>query len=334
MEYMLPGFYTSIQILVLLSVGYFARKTGLVDQGFQKSVSSFLIKAALPVYFFTKMGKSDLSVLKQSFYMPLAAVINVAVALLFAYTVFSLLPIENKGKRAGMALASFGNGGYIPVSLIGIFPLTIPVISSLFDCDKAVVLIGMYLVIYSPLLWTIGYFLISRQNQKFAVKNLFSPPLFGIIAGFLIPLFKIQPVLFNPRLPFLYIYSALEQLGLVLAPMILVTLGAMIAGIKLHDSVKKQMSFVLAAVIAVRYFLLPGFYFLAYFFVLKPLGIEPAVIFVLFLEFFIPPANNFSTMAMQSGVNEDMTAFVLFVTYILYIVLLPVFLMFFMSAVT
>ena len=334
MQYILPGFYTSIQILVLLSIGYFTRKSGLVDQGFQKSVSSFLVKAALPVYFFTKMGRSDLSVLKDSLYMPLAAVLNVAVALLSAYAVFSLFPINKKEKRAGIALGTFGNGGYIPVSLIGIFPLTIPVFSTLFSSDKAIVLIGVYLIIYSPLLWTIGYFLISRHNQKFAFKNLFSPPLYGTIAGLLIPLFNIQPVIFNPRLPFLYVYSALEQLGLVLAPLILVTLGAMIAGIKLHDSVKKQMNFVLTAVIAVRYLLLPAFYFLLYFFVLKPFGIEKAIVFVLFLEFVNPPANNFSTMAMDSGINEDLTAYTLFVTYILYIILLPFYLMIFMSSVT
>ncbi len=282
MEYMLPGFYTSIQIFVLLFIGYITRKTGLIDQAFQKSVSSFLIKAALPLFLFTKMGRSDLSILKHSFYMPLAAVVNVAAALLFAYAVFRFLPVEAKEKRAGIALGTFGNAGYIPISLVGIFPLTIPVFSTVFNCDKAVVLIGVYLIIYSPLLWSIGYFLISRDNQKFAFKNLLSPPLYGIIAGLLIPLFHLQPVLFNPSLPFLYIYSALEQLGLVLSPLILVTLGAMIAGIKLHSSVRKQMNYILTAVAAVRFLLLPAFYFLVYFFILKPLGIENAVVLFFF----------------------------------------------------
>ena len=245
-------------------------------------------------------------------------------------SVFFLL--HKKKKKAGIALGTFGNAGYIPISLIGIFPLTIPVFSTVFNCDKAIVLIGVYLIIYSPLLWSVGYFLISRDNQNFSFKNLLSPPLYGIIAGLLIPLFHLQPVLFNPALPFLYIYSALEQLGLVLSPLILVTLGAMIAGIKLHSSVKKQMNYILIAVSVVRFLLLPAFYFLVYFFVLKPIGAEKAVVFVLFLEFVIPPANNFSTMVMDSGVNKDLTAYILFVTYILYIVLLPVFLMLFMSS--
>ena len=334
MEYILPGFYTSIQILVLLSIGFVTRKTGLIDENFQKSVSSFLIKAALPLYFFTNMGRADLSALRSSLYMPLAAVINVAAAVLFAFAVFRLLPLEKKVKRAGIALGAFGNGGYIPISLIEIFPMTIPVFSSYLGGNKAVVLIGVYLIIYSPLLWSVGNYFISRHNQKFSLNAFLSPPMYGIIAGLLIPLFRLQPFLFNPRMPFLYIYTAIEKLGTMLAPLVLVSLGAMIAGIKLHDSVRKQMNMVLLGVIFIRYLLLPAFYYLLYFYVLKPLGFEQAIIFVLFLEFHIPPANNFSVMAMNAGVNEDITAYVLLVTYILYIVLLPVFLMFFMSVVS
>ena len=144
MEYILPGFYTSIQILVLLSIGFVTRKTGLIDENFQKSVSSFLIKAALPLYFFTNMGRADLSALRSSLYMPLAAVINVAAAVLLAFAVFRLMPLEKKVKRAGIALGTFGNAGYIPISLIEIFPMTIPVFSNYLGGNKAVVLIGVY----------------------------------------------------------------------------------------------------------------------------------------------------------------------------------------------
>ncbi len=333
MEYILPGFYTSIQILVLLGIGFFTRKAGLIDQGFQKSVSSFLIKTALPLYFFTNMGRADLSFLKSSLYMPLAAVINTAAAVLFAFAVFSLLPLEKREKRAGIALGAFGNAGYIPISLVEIFPMTIPLFSGYFRSDKAVVLIGIYLFIYSPLLWSVGNYFLSGHNKKFSLKAFLSPPMYGIMAGLLIPVFHIQPVLFNPRLPFLYVYTALEKLGTILSPLILVTLGAMIAGIRLHDSVRKKMNLVLFGVLAVRYLLLPFFFYLLYYFILKPFGAEKAIVFVLFLEFHIPPANNFSTIAMNAGMNEDLTAYTLLVTYILYIVLLPVFLMIFMATV-
>ena len=330
---MLPGFFTSIQILVLLGIGFFARKSGIVDQHFQKSVSAFLIRIALPLYFFTKMGSSDISVLRGSLYMPLAAVVNTAAAVLFAFLFFSILPLDKREKGAGIALGAFGNGGYIPISLIEIFPMTMPLLSEYFGGDKAVVLIGIYLFIYSALLWSVGNYFLSSHSRKFSIKSLLSPPVYGILAGLFIPLFSLQPFFFNPGMPFLYIFSALEKMGTILAPLILVTLGAMIAGIKLHHSVRKQMNLILTGVIAVRYVLVPIFFYLIFFLILKPLNADSAIVFVLFLEFHIPPANNFSTMAMNAGVNEDLTAYVLLVTYLLYIVLLPLFLMIFMAVV-
>ena len=151
------------------------------------------------------------------------------------------------------------------------------------------------------------------------------------MAGLLIPLLNLQHFVFDPALPVVYIYKALERLGSVLTPLILVNLGAMIAGIRLHSSVKKQMNVVLAGVAAVHYLIMPAVFYLLYFLVLRHINLDKTIIFVLFLEFHIPPANNLSTMAMDAGINEDLTAYVLLVTYILYVLLLPVFLIFFSS---
>jgi len=92
MEYLLPGFYTSIQFIVLIGLGFIIKRTGLVDNNFQKSVSGFLVKTALPVYFFTNMGKADISILIGSLYMPFAAVVNAAFAMLSSYIIFRFLP--------------------------------------------------------------------------------------------------------------------------------------------------------------------------------------------------------------------------------------------------
>lgn len=332
MEYVLPGFYTSIQLIALLGLGFFIRRTNLVDSAFQKSVSGFLIKAALPLYFFTTMARADISFLRESLYMPVAAVINVIAALAFSYAVFSIIALPEGEKRAGIALASFGNSGYIPVSLLEILPVTMPLFSGIHGGDKAVVLIGIYLFVYSPVLWSLGNYYISRQRSALSVRKLLTPPLYGILIGLLVPVFRLGPIIFNQELPFFYVFKALEKIGTVVAPLILVTLGAMIAGIKLHSSVKKQMNMVLFGTVLVRYLLLPLFFFSAYFLFLGPTGVDRVLLFVLFLEFHIPPANNFSTMALDSGVNEDVTAYVLLVTYAAYVVLLPVYLFIFSKA--
>jgi len=331
LQYLIPGFYTSIQFIVLIGLGFIIRRTGLVNGNFQKSVSTFLVKVAMPVYFFTNMGKADITFLKGSLFMPLAAMAVPAISILSAFIIFRFISLPLKEKRASLALSAFGNAGYIPLSLLEILPLTMPLLASVYNFEKAVVFIGVYLFIYSPLLWSFGNFLIARSNVKFSFKELLSPSLYGIMAGLLIPLLNLQNFVFDPALPVVYIYKALERLGSVLTPLILVNLGAMIAGIRLHSSVKKQMNVVLAGVAAVHYLIMPAVFYLLYFLVLRHINLDKTIIFVLFLEFHIPPANNLSTMAMDAGINEDLTAYVLLVTYILYVLLLPVFLIFFSS---
>ncbi len=330
MEYLIPAFYTSLQIMVLIGLGFAVRRLNLIPESFHKAVSGFLVNVALPLYFFTKLGKTDLAFFRDGLFMPAASLVILALSLGMASLVFRFLPLSLGEKRAGMAMASFGNSGYLPLSFVEILPLTMPGIAERFGLDQAPLFIGAYLFANSPLLWTVGNFLITRSGTAIKPRELLTPPLYGIIAGLLIPLFHLEPFVFDPKLPFVYIFSALQQLGLVITPMILVNLGAMIAGVRLRDHFRKEMGAMLAGVSFIRFLLLPLLFYISYFLFLRHMNLHPAIVFILFLETHVPPANNLSVMAIQAGVNEDVSAFTLLGTHIVYILLVPLFIALFL----
>jgi hypothetical protein len=80
-----------------------------------------------------------------------------------------------------------------------------------------------------------------------------------------------------------------------------------------------------AAVAGVRYVALPLCFVAVYLLLLRPLGFTPVQDWVLFLEMHVPPATNLTIMAVRAERNEHHVSFTLLVTYLLYIVVLPLF---------
>ena len=107
-----------------------------------------------------------------------------------------------------MGMSAFGNSAYIPLLLIEIFPVTLPAVAYRFGLEIPTLYVGAYLLVLSPLLWSVGNYLVSASPGRIKFKDFFSAPLMGILAGFTVVLLHLQPVLFNPKLPF-FIYTAL-----------------------------------------------------------------------------------------------------------------------------
>lgn len=253
--------------------------------------------------------------------------IGVAVSM----AVFRFIPLTHKEKRAGMGMASFGNSAYIPITLIEIFPVTLPVVAEKFGLAIPTLYVGTYLLVLSPLLWSVGNFLVSGSSDRIRVKDFISAPLLGILSGFAVVLLRLQPLLFNPELPFFHIYKALDRIAPVTLPLIMISLGSMIANLSYAKSENPSRIRITAAVCFIRFLFFPSLFFSLYFLILKNLSLSPAQIWVIFLEMHIPPATNLSVMAAQAGINEDTVSFTLLFTYIIYLFLLPLYLLLFLS---
>lgn len=324
--FLLPGFYAVLQLLIVIAVGVVARRSGTWSDDFFTGLSRFVVRIALPLYFVERLAQTDFSNLGEIFLMPLAAAIVIGLGLTLGSAFFALSRYTGVHRRAGVAMSGFGNSGYMPLTFAEVLPTAIPGVVAVFNTDLVPVLIAAYVLVFSPLLWSVGNYVITRgddHGRRLRVRELLSPPLIGILAGTALSLLGAPSLLRRPELPFVHIFGALERLSAITLPLALVNLGALIGGLALPPGSIRHYLGVAVRVILVRYAVLPGIFFALL--ATGALGsFAPAVVLTLFLEMHTPPATNFSLMVGQAGVNTEHTAVTLLLSYIAYLVVMPV----------
>jgi predicted permease len=320
-----------MQLVALLGVGFLLRRLGRWGDTFFSSLSRFVVRIALPLYLFIRISRSDPDAILRSPLFLIAAVLLIGTGLLFSWLIFSFLPFKGDEKRAGIALGAFGNSGYIPLSIIDIFPITLPMISEVFGIATPSLYVGTYLLIFSPALWSLGNYLMTGRGKRPGIKEIFTPPFIAVFAGFLMLTTGLQGILDNEGLPFFHIMKALDRIGDMTLPMVLISLGAMIGNLHTSKYHRSKLFLMAAASSVVRFLLLPGLFYASYFLFLRHMNLTPGQIWVLFLETHIPPATNLSVMARHEGIHEDYAATTLMVAYGLYLLLFPFYLMIFLK---
>ena len=328
--YFLPIFYTVLQLFALIAIGFFLKRFGGWEDKFFSSLSIFVVKIALPLYLFIKISSSDPNAITRSPMFLLAAVIIMGAGAIVSLIVFSFLPFKSDEKRAGIAFSTFGNSGYFPLSVIEIFPVTLPLISKLFGTSEPTLYVGVYLLVNSPLLWSAGNYLVTGKGRRPGIREIITPPFVGVLFGFLALLTGFGTIAGNQELPFFHILSSLERISTMTLPLILISLGAMIGNLHISGEKPSKLMLMAGATSAVRFLIMPALFYGSYFLFLKNLNLTPAQLWVLFLETHIPPASNLAVMAHSKGINEDYAANTLLVTYGLYMIIFPFYLMLFL----
>ncbi|MEM5948049.1 AEC family transporter [Spirochaetia bacterium 38H-sp] len=327
-------FTPMIKIFVLVAMGFFLKKTEQFPQDFFDQLSKLLVRFFLPIYFFAKFAKTDLSLLKDAWLFPVSAAIIVLAAMAIAFASSILIPakiLPREERKAYIALSAFGNSGYLPITNLEILA-TIPLIMQSFGKDLPGIYIGAYLIGSSTLLWTAGYSLITNTRIT-SVKKLLTPTVKGILLGLLIPLTGIQPIILSNKLPFLSIIDTLGDMGATIMPLILICLGAMLAGISVNTTEAKRYTGIALAISGIRLIALPILFYASYFLFLKTTAISKPALWVLFLETHTPTATNLSVMAMGANQHRDITGITLFVAYIVYLFIFPISLSIFLGLV-
>jgi predicted permease len=325
----LAVFYALLQLLSLSGLGFcLSRLRGWPREVFL-GFNRFVATVALPASFFTSIARTDPSSLGASWIFPVAAVGVVLVGLALSAPVFALLPFSREDRRAGIGLSTFGNSGYLPLALMEILPLSLPVLAERLGFASATLYIGTYLMVNSPLLWSLGNWLVAGTSKP-RWSDLVTPPFIGIVAGLAVAAFGLKGPLLDQALPFFHVFKALERVGAVTVPLIMVALGAMIGELAFEQGQRRKLLGMAAAVAGVRFMLMPAAFVGIYFLVLRPLAFTASQTWVIFLMMHLPPATNFSVMASQSGRNEAHVSFTLLATYLLYIVALPLYLLLFL----
>ncbi|WP_052318097.1 AEC family transporter [Spirochaeta africana] len=326
----LPVLYTMLQIFTFLFIGFLLRRYGWFSQEFFTALGRFVVRIALPSFFFVRMSQADIAALQRSLRFPLLAIAVCAVGVLSGWIVFSIFRFPTQDRKAGIALSGFGNASYLPLSVIELMPLSLPLIAELFDTDLSLFYVGAFVFVFSPLLWSFGMVFISGGSGRDLLRGLISPPMIGIAAGLLAAVSGLGPILSTPGNPLAAVYPAFERIGAVTVPIILIVLGSMAGGLHLHRENIGVLLGLSTAVSLTRFVILPTLFLL-----LAPLfqaaAWSPTELWVVFLQFTTPPATNLSVMASHAGINQEHTAFTLLITYLIYLFVFPVYLMLFLQ---
>lgn len=334
-----PILYSSLQIIGLTALGFFLTRYGRWAYGFFRTLSSFIVKVALPLYFFTKMSRTDLEVIQSGYLFPLAAVVIFLVGWGTGAALISAFGYTGKIRRAYIALSSFGNGGIIPMMMVALMPEALPIAAERFGTAAPPVFVAAYLLVYSPLLWSLGNYFIAGKETRLRWRDFITPPMVGILSGFLVVITGAQGVLLDPRWPLSHLFQAAERLGEAAFPLILVSLGSMMATLKGRHSRNRALLKGSVGVMLVRYLILPSLFYGAYFLVFRRLSLTPAQLWVLFLVTHVPPATNLAIMVARSGIDAaepnpvetEILPFTMVVAHIAWLVLLPFFFLLFLS---
>lgn len=325
-SFIVPVMYAMLQLLTHFAIGFWLRRRNAFSVEFFAQLSRFVVRIVLPVYYFVRMATVDVDAIVAALFFPVAALVITTVGFVASYALTGAFGFTGRTRRAGVALGTFGNTGFMPLFMVEIFPLSVPIIETTFGITTPLLFLGAFTLVQSPLLWAVGNYLVAGSLTRPRWNELLSPPLFGIAAGLLIAILGGGPLLQDRSLPFYHVYTSLDKVGIIIFPLMIICLGATIADLKRSAMRSSERLLTLAFVVAaVRFLALPALFLGFYFAVMRPFGWSGAHVWVLFLQTHIPPGTALSIMAVQAGVNEDATAFVLLVNYLLYLVVLPVF---------
>lgn len=328
----LAVFYALLQLLFLSGLGFFLSRLRGWPRDLFHGFNRFVATVALPVSFFTSIARTDPASLRSAWIFPLAAVVVIGLGLALSVPLVGLPGFPRGERRAAMGLSAFGNSGYLPLALMEILPLSLPALAGRFDFPAATLYIGTYLMVNSPLLWSLGNWLVAGTGRP-RLGELITPPFVGIVAGLVVAATGLQGPLLDPGLPFFHVFRALERIGATTVPLVMVALGAMIGDLAFAPGTRRGLLGVAAVVSVVRFLLLPAAFVALYLLVLKPLAFSEPQLWTVFLMMHLPPATNLSVMASRARRNEAQVSFTLLVTYVAYLVALPLYLLLFLRLV-
>ncbi len=301
-------FHAMAQIFLLGFLGYMLIRTKFVDAKGLEVLSAIVIGVTLPAFNFSQIVTHfEPRNFSNWWLFPLLgfAVVFGGIALASAVLVFRP---RLKARKEFRALIGFQNSGYMPLMILSAFPQSPEVVG-------LSIYIILSLIGFDILLWSLGVWLMTgSQGNKFDFRKLINPPMLAtLIAVFLMFTGLGQKI---PEL----ILSPVKMLGNCLLPLVMLVLGGNFALTNLKNV---QISDA-AAVLLTKLFVYPAIMILF----VKALGVPYLIGFFLVLEAAVPCANSLSVIGRYYRTdNQDLINQSLFLTNVLCIVTIPLFLM-------
>lgn len=309
-----------VSIFIIALAGVFLVRSKIIRKDSLSVLGKLVIYIFLPCLLFHKIAASaSWEQLREYWVFPMTCVIYIFFGLVLGWFTVKICKPRKEIESGVTAAIAFSNSGYIPISLVIAITSIFPVFMSDPQAgDKAVGFIAIYLIGFSPLLWTVGYSLISgKKLSGMTIRKFFSPPVIGMLAGLCVAMILPLKDFFCSPEGFLNpVYRATGIIGEATVPCVLILLGGCLADGPVRKVVNKRT---ICSVILIKLIAFPAIA-ICYVLLLRHLGALPANMLasiVLVIEAASPPANNLVVMASVSHPEiEDSMATIIFWSYL------------------
>ncbi len=275
-----------VVFLVLMVIGYLLARSGKLDRGAIKALSSLTLNVFLTGSILNStLGASvelSWSELGTSF---LVVWVMQLLGYLIAWLVTLPMPVDKEHKPLFELLMSMGNSMFV----------ALPIVDALFPESRAVFYVSLSCLPFNVLLFTYGVWRLQsgRENARFRFRNILSVPLLAALAALI--LFLVKPPL--PQA----VKGLISTLAGATTPLSMLVIGASLGTVSLLDAFKNGKLYLASAV---RLLLIPVLTWL----VLRLLTDDPVLLMTSTIVAASPAAVIITVMANQYDRDAVYTA--------------------------
>lgn len=290
--------------LISVVAGIIVRKN-YISRDSIKGLSALTINVLLPCMIFSNILRNfNPQEFDKWWILPLSAVAMIIIGLLAGVLLF--LPKASKNKNL-IALGGLMNAGYLvlPIGQV-VFPETF---------DKFALYTFLFILGFSPLLWSLGKFLATSDNGDgdFSWKGFITPPLLANIIGVSLVLLNIGG--YVPEM----IIDSTDFMGEATVPVATFILGATLGGISFR---KWPKALEIAKVISVKFILIPVVTLITLY-LLDLRQSNPLLTDILIIESASAPAANIIIMIRKYGGDEQKVGSMMVISYVVCMLAIP-----------
>jgi hypothetical protein len=296
-----------LQIFFLGAIGFILVRKKVISGEGVTGLTKLLIEVVFPALIFWQIiTKFDFSQFPHWWMISLLSIVITVLGIGIGY-IFSYSIKDKQAKREFMCLVGFQNAGYLPLTLLGwIVPKE--------QLSTMLIYLFLFLLGFNLVIWSWGVFFLSAHKAKhFSMGSLFSPPVVATLAGFVCIILKIHQVIPN------FILSPLGMLGNCSFPLAVIVIGASLAELYAGKSfaVGQMARLVLAKLIIMP---LIGLVIIMY------VKLPYLISLLLILELSMPSATTLAIVARKYGQKEMLISQGVFITHVVSLATLAVFL--------
>jgi predicted permease len=287
-----------IILFLIIGVGYYASKKGIIDEKMNKGLSDFIVRITLPLLILSSF-KGNYSPDMMSIIIKI--LVFTVLIFIFSIIISNLLNIKiSRGKKSiAVFTGIFSNCGFIGFSILNIV-----------YGQKGILYASIFNLVYNLFVWTFGVrFFVKKATDENILKKIFmNPNIISVLIGLILIVFSIS------------IPSILENfctaVGGMTTPLSMIVIGSILTQVEIKEIFK---DFSLYYISLLRLLIIP---FLIYL-ILTLLKVDSLVKSIIVISEAMPAATLCPILAQSYGGNVKYASQAVFITTLLSISTIP-----------